>query len=95
MHGEKVIQSNRYAVETKNGNFDLVITGVVEEDRGIYVCQINSEPMQNIVSCCCCPYQSLFLLSVFKHCALFLSFISIFVVFKGYPLTNNWVGVGG
>jgi hypothetical protein len=50
MHGQKVIQSNRYAVETKEGNFDLFITGIVEEDAGTYICQINSEPMQNIVS---------------------------------------------
>ena len=45
-----MIQSNRYAVETKEGNFDLFITGIVEEDAGTYICQINSEPMQNIVS---------------------------------------------
>ncbi len=49
-----MIQSNRYAVETKEGNFDLFITGIVEEDAGTYICQINSEPMQNIVSHCCC-----------------------------------------
>lgn len=49
MHGQKVIQSDRYVIESKDGTYHLFITGIVEEDEGTYICQINSVPMQNNV----------------------------------------------
>ncbi|CAB4058939.1 HNT [Lepeophtheirus salmonis] len=50
LHGELVTQSNRYAIINKEeGSYDLFITNVIDSDAGTYICQINSEPMKNLV----------------------------------------------
>ena len=50
MHDVKVTQSERYALEKIEGSIELIITNVTETDAGIYICQLNSEPIQNHVS---------------------------------------------
>jgi len=47
MHEEKVTQSNHYSTVNKQDNSDLIITDVREDDAGIYICQINTEPLRN------------------------------------------------
>lgn len=43
-------QSNKYAIIDKAGGaYDLKLLDVTFEDEGIYICQINSVPMQNKV----------------------------------------------
>ena len=54
MHDVKVTQSERYALEKIEGSIELIITNVTETDAGIYICQLNSEPIQNHVSICVC-----------------------------------------
>ena len=49
MHEEKVTQSNHYSTVNKQDNSDLIITDVREDDAGIYICQINTEPLRNKV----------------------------------------------
>ena len=49
MHDVKVTQSERYALEKIEGSIELIITNVTETDAGIYICQLNSEPIQNHV----------------------------------------------
>ena len=49
MHEEKVTQSNHYSTINKQDNSDLIITDVREDDAGIYICQINTEPLRNKV----------------------------------------------
>ena len=50
LHGELVTQSSKYKIVNKEyGNFDLVILNVEVKDEGIYICQINSIPMKNMV----------------------------------------------
>ena len=51
MHEQKVTQSNHYSSENKRDNSDLIITDIKEDDAGIYICQINTEPIRNKVSC--------------------------------------------
>ena len=50
MHEEKVTQSNHYSTDNKQDNSDLIITEVREDDAGIYICQINTEPLRNKVT---------------------------------------------
>ena len=50
MHEQKVTQSNHYSSENKRDNSDLIITDIKEDDAGIYICQINTEPIRNKVS---------------------------------------------
>ena len=52
MHDVKVTQSERYALEKIEGSIELIITNVTETDAGIYICQLNSEPIQNHVGTC-------------------------------------------
>ena len=40
-----------YSLENKRDSSDLIITNIKEDDAGIYICQINSEPMRNHVMC--------------------------------------------
>ena len=54
MHDVKVTQSERYALEKIEGSIELIITNVTETDAGIYICQLNSEPIQNHVSIWVC-----------------------------------------
>ena len=49
MHEQKVTQSSHYSTENKRDNSDLIITGIKEDDAGIYICQINTEPIRNKV----------------------------------------------
>ena len=50
LHGELVTQSARYAIYKKNeDSVNLVVTDVKMEDAGTYICQINSNPMVNLV----------------------------------------------
>ena len=49
MHEQKVTQSTHYALERKEDGIDLVITNITEKDAGIYICQLNSQPIQNHV----------------------------------------------
>lgn len=50
LHGELVTQSDRYAIYKKNeDSVNLVVTHVKMEDAGTYICQINSNPMVNLV----------------------------------------------
>ena len=50
-HDELVTQSLRYAIENKEQqSVDLKIANVRPEDEGTYICQINSNPMKNLVS---------------------------------------------
>ena len=49
-HDELVTQSKRYAIENKEQeSVDLMITDIGTEDNGTYICQINSNPMKNLV----------------------------------------------
>ena len=50
MHEQKVTQSNHYSSENKRDNSDLIITDIKEDDAGIYICQINTEPIRNKVN---------------------------------------------
>ena len=52
MHDVKVTQSERYALEKIEGSIELIITNVTETDAGIYICPLNSEPIQNHVGTC-------------------------------------------
>ena len=50
LHGELVTQSNRYAIYKKNvDSVSLVVTNVKLDDAGTYICQVNSNPMVNLV----------------------------------------------
>ena len=50
LHGELVTQSNRYAIYKKNvDSVSLVVTDVKMDDAGTYICQVNSNPMVNLV----------------------------------------------
>ena len=57
MHDVKVTQSERYALEKIEGSIELIITNVTETDAGIYICQLNSEPIQNHVSIWVCLFK--------------------------------------
>ena len=50
MHEEKVTKYNHYSAENRKYGSDLVITDVREDDAGIYICQINTEPLRNKVT---------------------------------------------
>ena len=53
LHGELVTQSRRYVISSKNkGSVNLVLTNVRISDAGTYICQINSNPMINLVRHC-------------------------------------------
>ena len=49
MQDKTVTQSSHYSLENKRDSSDLIITNIKEDDAGIYICQINSEPMRNHV----------------------------------------------
>jgi len=49
MQDTKVSQSNHYSLENKRDSSDLIITSITEDDAGIYICQINTEPTRNNV----------------------------------------------
>ena len=49
MQDTKVSQSSHYSLENKRDSSDLIITSITEEDAGIYICQINTEPTRNNV----------------------------------------------
>ena len=49
MQENKVTQSNHYSLENKRDSSDLIITNITEGDAGIYICQINTEPIRNHV----------------------------------------------
>ena len=49
MQDNKVAQSSHYSLENKRDSSDLIITSITEDDAGIYICQINTEPMRNNV----------------------------------------------
>ena len=51
MQDKTVTQSSHYSLENKRDSSDLIITNIKEDDAGIYICQINSEPMRNHVMC--------------------------------------------
>ena len=50
MQENKVTQSSHYSLENKRDSSDLIITNITENDAGIYICQINTEPTLNHVS---------------------------------------------
>ena len=60
----------RYGIEKKElGSFDLLIANVSESDAGAYICQVNSNPMENLVGgrAASCTGESLPLIC-FPHC---------------------------
>ena len=49
MQDSIVSQSSHYSLENKRDSSDLIITSITEDDAGIYICQINTEPTRNNV----------------------------------------------
>ncbi len=50
LRGELVTQNSRYGIKKQQrGLYDLEIMNVAESDAGVYICQITSSPMLNMV----------------------------------------------
>jgi len=74
---EHVITNNARLSVTHNdvNTWTLNLRGVKREDRGQYMCQVNTDPMKSQVSVCSAPVQSVFLSLIMEYlCILRINF---------------------